>query len=229
MVYHPAREININVIKFKGDDLRLRKAENPELTSLTWTLCCSPRFLVASGYASGTKHYLMWIVLGHTDIESWDVRSELKKVVLVYGVVVLWVLHLIAPLFLTLDGRNYVKWEYLHHKLLTIKSQSHFGLVTLLTLHCIWKAMPLRPTYGNICASSSGVYNLQRNTGQLLSFIFMQNIYTYSALKHKNNTWFRISISDLGISRCRDRMAAKDVGSSGEITAMLEICAVRGP
>lgn len=102
----------------------------------------------------------------------------------------------------------------------------------LLTLHCIPNAMPLRPIYGKISTSFFRVYNLQRNTGQLFIFVFMQIIYTYRVLKHKNNIWFRrISISAPGISGCRNSVAANNMGSlaSGDhSSARLRVCEVRG-
>lgn len=41
--------------------------------------------------------------------ESWGLQSELMEAILVCGVIVLLVLHLIAPLSLALDGKTYIK------------------------------------------------------------------------------------------------------------------------
>lgn len=41
--------------------------------------------------------------------ESWDLQSELMKALCVCGVVMLLVLHQIAPLSLALDGKMHIK------------------------------------------------------------------------------------------------------------------------
>lgn len=79
------------------------------------------------GHTLWTERYLQWILLLSPDSETRDLQSELVEVVLLYGVVVLLVLHLTVPLFLTLKGEKYIKWECLHHKLLLLNPRVSLG------------------------------------------------------------------------------------------------------